>query len=208
MLVGLCGYIGSGKNAVAEMLVKHHGYEQDSFAKSLKDAVSAVFGWPRELLEGNTPESRAWREAPDTWWSDNLQMPVSPRLALQVIGTEVFRGAYNNNIWVASLLRRVGDRNVVVSDVRFPNEIKMIQEFGGHVIWVKRDMPEWANTGMEAALGDEKAIKEMDNLGVHSSEWAWTSSQFDYTIDNDKGLQELQDSISYLVSNVLDAKKS
>ena len=37
MLVGLCGYIGSGKNAVAEMLVKHHGYEQDSFAKSLKD---------------------------------------------------------------------------------------------------------------------------------------------------------------------------
>jgi len=84
----------------------------------------------------------------------------------------------------------------------------MIQEFGGHVIWVKRDMPEWANTGMEAALGNEKAIKEMDNLGVHSSEWAWTSSQFDYTINNDKGLQELQDSISYLVSNVLDAKKS
>ena len=57
MLVGLCGYIGSGKNAVAEMLVKHHGYEQYSFAKSLKDAVSAVFGWPRELLEGNSPES-------------------------------------------------------------------------------------------------------------------------------------------------------
>ena len=208
MLIGVVGLIGSGKGTVADRLEQKHGFRKDSFAKSLKDAVSSMFNWDREMLEGKTDESRAWRETPDTWWSDNLQMPVSPRLALQVIGTEVFRGAYNNNIWVASLLRRVGDRNVVVSDVRFPNEIKMIQEFGGHVIWVKRDIPEWANTGMEAALGNEQAIKEMDNLGVHSSEWAWTSSQFDYTINNDKGLQELQDSISYLVSNVLDAKKS
>ena len=205
MLIGLCGYIGSGKNAVAEMLVKNHGYEQDSFAKSLKDAVSAVFGWPRELLEGNTPDSREWREAPDTWWTEQLEMPVSPRLALQMIGTEVFRGNYHNNIWVASLLRRVGDRKVVVSDVRFPNEIKLIQEYGGKVIWVKRDMPEWANTGMEASLGDENAVMTMQKLGIHSSEWAWTGSQFDYTINNDKGLQELEESTNYLVSNVLDA---
>ena len=205
MLIGLCGYIGSGKNAVAEMLVKNHGYEQDSFAKSLKDAVSAVFGWPRELLEGNTPHSREWREAPDTWWTEQLEMPVSPRLALQMIGTEVFRGNYHNNIWVASLLRRVGDREVVVSDVRFPNEIKLIQEYGGKVIWVKRDMPEWANTGMEASLGDENAVMTMQKLGIHSSEWAWTGSQFDYTINNDKGLQELEESTNYLVSNVLDA---
>ena len=205
MLIGLCGYIGSGKNAVAEMLVKNHGYEQDSFAKSLKDAVSAVFGWPRELLEGNTPDSREWREAPDTWWTEQLEMPVSPRLALQEIGTEVFRGKYHNNIWVASLLRRVGDRKVVVSDVRFPNEIKLIQEYGGKVIWVKRDMPEWANTGMEASIGDENAVMTMQKLGIHSSEWAWTGSQFDYTINNDKGLQELEESTNYLVSNVLDA---
>ena len=205
MLIGLCGYIGSGKNAVAEMLVKNHGYEQDSFAKSLKDAVSAVFGWPRELLEGNTPHSREWREAPDTWWTEQLEMPVSPRLALQVIGTEVFRGKYHNNIWVASLLRRVGDRKVVVSDVRFPNEIKLIQEYGGKVIWVKRDMPEWANTGMEASIGDENAVMTMQKLGIHSSEWAWTGSQFDYTLNNDKGLQELEESTNYLVSNVLDA---
>mgnify|MGYP001232611134 FL=1 len=205
MLIGLCGYIGSGKNAVAEMLVKNHGYEQDSFAKSLKDAVSAVFGWPRELLEGNTPHSREWREAPDTWWTEQLEMPVSPRLALQVIGTEVFRGKYHNNIWVASLLRRVGDRKVVVSDVRFPNEIKLIQEYGGKVIWVKRDMPEWANTGMEASIGDENAVMTMQKLGIHSSEWAWTGSQFDYTLNNDKGLQELEESTNYLVSDVLDA---
>ena len=205
MLIGLCGYIGSGKNAVAEMLVKNHGYEQDSFAKSLKDAVSAVFGWPRELLEGNAPHSREWREAPDTWWTEQLEMPVSPRLALQVIGTEVFRGKYHNNIWVASLLRRVGDRKVVVSDVRFPNEIKLIQEYGGKVIWVKRDMPEWANTGMEASIGDENAVMTMQKLGIHSSEWAWTGSQFDYTLNNDKGLQELEESTNYLVSDVLDA---
>ena len=117
----------------------------------------------------------------------------------------MFRGKYHNNIWVASLLRRVGDRKVVVSDVRFPNEIKLIQEYGGKVIWVKRDMPEWANTGMEASIGDENAVMTMQKLGIHSSEWAWTGSQFDYTLNNDKGLQELEEATNYLVSNVLDA---
>ena len=52
MLIGLVGLIGSGKDTVAEFLVKEHKFQRDSFAKSLKDAVSAIFGWDRELLEG------------------------------------------------------------------------------------------------------------------------------------------------------------
>ena len=69
MLIGLVGLIGSGKDTVAERLVSHHGFVRDSFAKSLKDAVSNIFGWDRNLVEGNTKESRAWREQPDTFCS-------------------------------------------------------------------------------------------------------------------------------------------
>ena len=57
MLIGLVGLIGSGKDTVAERLVSHHGFVRDSFAQSLKDATASIFGWDREMLEGNT-ESR------------------------------------------------------------------------------------------------------------------------------------------------------
>ena len=72
MLIGLVGLIGSGKDTVAERLVSHHGFRRDSFARSLKDAVSNIFGWDRELLEGNTKESRAWREQPDAFGQKSL----------------------------------------------------------------------------------------------------------------------------------------
>ena len=65
MLIGIVGLIGSGKDTVAERLVAQHGYRRDSFAKSLKDAVSSMFNWDRESLEGKTDESRQWREQPD-----------------------------------------------------------------------------------------------------------------------------------------------
>ena len=72
MLIGLVGLIGSGKDTVAERLVSHHGYVRDSFAKSLKDATASIFGWNREMVEGNTKESREWREQPDAFWSEHL----------------------------------------------------------------------------------------------------------------------------------------
>ena len=59
-IIGICGFIGSGKDTAADYLVNFHGFRRDSFAATLKDAVGAVFGWDRELLEGRTKEARAW----------------------------------------------------------------------------------------------------------------------------------------------------
>jgi hypothetical protein len=94
MLIGLVGLIGSGKDTVAERLVSHHGFRRDSFARSLKDAVSSIFGWDRNLVEGNTKESRAWREQPDAFWSEKFGREVTPRWVLQYFGTEVCRGNF------------------------------------------------------------------------------------------------------------------
>ena len=54
MLIGVVGLIGSGKGTVSDRLVEQHGYQKDSFAKSLKDAVASMFNWDRNLLEGDT----------------------------------------------------------------------------------------------------------------------------------------------------------
>ena len=65
MIIGICGLIGSGKDTTADYLVNVHQYRRDSYASTLKDVVSAVFGWPRDMLEGRTKHSREWREQVD-----------------------------------------------------------------------------------------------------------------------------------------------
>ena len=72
MIIGLIGFIGSGKGTAADILVKNHYFNKLSFADAVKDATSAIFGWPRHLLEGDTDESRAWREQKDERWSERV----------------------------------------------------------------------------------------------------------------------------------------
>ena len=194
MLIGIVGLIGSGKDTVAEHLVTQHGYTRDSFAKSLKDAVSAMFNWDREMLEGNTESSRHWREQPDTFWSEKFGKPVTPRWVLQHFGTEVMRGNMYDAIWVDSCIGRYKGQNTVISDTRFPNEVKKIREHGGIIILVKRgDDPEWFTNYVEGNI---------EPTGIHSSEYAWAKEEFDYVIENNGTKEQLSAKIDeLLVSN-------
>ena len=188
MIIGVCGFIGSGKDTIADYLVNFHEFRRESFADSLKDSVAAVFGWDRTMLEGRTKESREWREQIDPWWAERLAMPtLTPRWVLQYWGTEVCRKTFHDDIWIASLenkLRKSKD-NIVVSDVRFPNEIKAIKNLGGMIVWVQRGaLPEWYDRALQANAGSNVAINEMKIRKVHASEWAWIGSDFDAILDN------------------------
>jgi len=203
MIIGVCGFIGSGKDTIADFLVNFHEFRRDSFAATLKDAVASVFGWDRELLEGRTKEARAWREQVDPWWAERLNMPgLTPRLVLQLWGTEVCRKSFHDDIWIASLenkLRSSHD-NIVVSDCRFPNEIKAIKQAGGRVVWVKRgDEPVWYSTAKRANSGDVMAQQRLADFKIHASETAWIGTEFDAVIDNNGTLDNLYDQIKNLV---------
>ena len=203
MIIGICGFIGCGKDTVANYLVGFHGYRRDSFAGALKDAVATVFGWDRELLEGITPEARKWREQVDTWWAERLRMPhLTPRWVLQYWGTEVCRQGFHDDIWIASLENRLARRkdDTVISDVRFPNEVKAIKEAGGEVWWVQRgSLPNWYNAGKLASDGDATAIQKLANEGVHISEWAWLQTEFDQVIPNNSTVEHLYAKVTGLV---------
>jgi len=203
MIIGVCGFIGSGKDTIADYLVGFHGYRRDSFAGTLKDAVAAVFGWDRELLEGRTPEARAWREQVDAWWAKRLNMPnLTPRWVLQYWGTEVCRRAFHDDIWIAALEARLSRRsdNTVISDVRFPNEITSIRNAGGKIVWVKRGiLPYWYDSAVAANHQVQSAVAYLQAQGVHISETAWVGTQFDYEIDNNGTIDELYTNIKNLV---------
>ena len=203
MIVGFVGFIGSGKDTAADYLVNFHGFRRDSFANTLKDAVSAVFGWDRTLLEGRTTEAREWREQRDDWWSERLGRDITPRWILQYWGTEVCRQGFHDDIWIASLenkMRKTKD-SIVISDVRFPNEIKAIHNAGGQVIWVQRgELPSWHIMAAKANNGDTFAAEKLKALGVHASETAWVGGDIDHIVNNDGTIDDLFSQIKALVS--------
>jgi hypothetical protein len=194
MIIGLCGFAGSGKGTLADILVENHNFRKISFATKLKDVASVMFGWDRDLLEGITDESRAWREEIDEYWSNELEQEVTPRIVLQIFGTDCVRNNLHNNIWVSIVKKTLIDNpdvNWVIPDIRFPNEVDVIQQLNGSVWWIKRgELPDWYRT---AAVDNEIGSNDMltKYSEVHESEYKWINTQFDNIIENDSSIEEL-----------------
>lgn len=215
MVIGIVGFIGSGKDTIADYLVNEHNFIRESFAGTLKDAVASVFGWDREAVEGRTKEAREWREKVDPWWAARLNMPdLTPRLVLQLWGTEVGRQAFHNEIWIASLenkLRKTSG-NVVITDCRFPNEVQSIKNVGGKVIRVVRGPePKWYRTAEIVNAGPannnswERYKILLDSYNIHASETSWVGLDFDAVIENNGTLEDLYFSIRDQVLNLPDS---
>ena len=209
MIIGILGSIGSGKNTAAKHLVQEHGYRQDSFASVLKDLLSAMLGWDRELLEGITEESRQWREQVDIWWASKLGIPhFTPRFAMQNIGTDVLRQHFNNNIWVLTLEKRIVEsenKNIVISAVRFKNEYYMLKDHGAKFLYVEKELPAWFdvaksyNAIQNPSEEDLQPVIDSGLINVHRSEWDWVGLPHDEIILNTKDLKHLYDSVDNFV---------
>ena len=215
MIIGLVGWIGSGKNTVAEVFADKHEYKKDSFAAPLKDATANIFNWPRNTLEGDTDHSRHFRECVDPYWASKLNIKnFTPRLALQIVGTELFRDHFHHKIWLDSLEHRYianGQKPTVITDCRFRNELAFVKQMGGFTIRVKRgDDPHWTDLAKQAQQGDEFAIQQLSDIGIHASEWDHTGVLVDFIIENNGTLEQLHDKINSVVkvlSNVKDKKR-
>lgn len=142
MLIGIKGKIGVGKDTVGDYLQLKYKFKKVSFSAPLKQIVSIITGWPIELLLGNTPESREFRET-----VVHSDFNLTGRQLLQNIGTNVFRDNFDKDIWIKVSkreIKRLLDQgiNVVITDVRFGNESQMIQELGGKIWKISRETKE------------------------------------------------------------------
>lgn len=209
MIVGFIGFIGAGKDTAADFLVNSHGFRRDSFANTLKDAVSNIFRWDRTLLEGRTKESREWREQVDEWWSTRLNIPhLTPRWVLQNFGTNVCRNAFHDDIWIASLENKIRNTrdNIVITDVRFPNELTAIKNSGGLIVRIKRGTdPEWVQAAIDFNKGPNNnhkwalGRKALEDRNIHASEYSWVGAEVDYEITNDSTLENLFAQLEHLL---------
>ena len=200
-IIAIAGFIGSGKDTAAEYLINNHNFTKLSFAGSLKDAVSAVFGWDRVLLEGETLESRQWREQIDPWWAERLDMPnLTPRWVLQYWGTEVCRQGFHPDIWVASLENKIlkCEGNIVITDARFANELNVVKKLNGKLIRIERgELPSWYD---DAVKFNQRTEGYLPPQGVHASEYSSVGLEYDCYLANNGTKEDLFASLNLIIN--------
>ena len=211
-IISVSGFIGSGKDSVADYLITEHGFKRVSFASSLKDAVAAIFSWDRAMLDGLTPESREWRDQIDPWWAKRLKIKaLTPRWVLQQWGTEVCRLHFHMDIWVASLENQIRSRtdDIVITDSRFKNELKSIKSIQGTTVRVHRGPePEWYkaaadyNRGPDGNTGWAIGKAVLDRNHVHASEYSSVGLKYDYHLSNDDTLEALYGKVDTILSQL------
>jgi len=135
-IIGVTGRKRHGKDVVADYLVKAYGYKKHAFAYPIKNAVHELFGFNNRQLYGDL------KEVKDEFWG------VTPRVIFQYLGTDVFRIGIQkiiphieDNFWIKNMERYINsnsDSNIVISDIRFQNEVDLIKKMGGYIIRIIR----------------------------------------------------------------------
>lgn len=168
MIIGLSGVARSGKDTVADHLIKNYDFVKVSFADPIREALIRLD--PTISVAGNYL-SLATAVRLIGWEELKAESPDIREL-MQRMGTEVGREMFYNNIWVDAALNRVKPgTNVVIADVRYPNEVEAIKAAGGKVWRIERPGVGPANQ--------------------HPSETALVGYNFEYRIDNKGTLEDL-----------------
>jgi hypothetical protein len=133
MIVALCGKKGVGKSTAANYLISNGWYEV-SFAKILKDIVSIMFDLDRTLLDGESAAARHWRETTNLYWTDVFNENITPRILLQRVGCAL-KDNFHSELWcfilnkdISKILYDNKNANIVISDLRFPDEASFIKQ--------------------------------------------------------------------------------
>lgn len=192
MLIGICGRARSGKDTFAKMLgealfdATGQRYVLMAYGNELKLRVQRDFDLSFDQLWGDDKEleDKRYPKKDGGFWSG--------REILQFMGTECFR-AVDNNFWVKQLFDKIDEKeyeNVIITDVRFPNEADPVVDKKGFVIKIVRS----------------------DRQSIHGTTHASETSMDNYErseiieIINDGDLNDLRVAANQLVKSILEGK--
>lgn len=182
MLLGLCGYAGCGKDTAAQVLIDEFHFQRVAFADPIKQALLALDPYvPGE--DGSFVRLSDFSEGQE--WSAVKEDPEVRRL-MQIIGTEVGRNLFDPDIWVklaeAKLASTLSVGHTVVTDVRFPNEARLIRKQGGQLVRITRP--------------------DFGPVNEHVSDRASENWTYDHQIENDGDIDQLYQKFRELVANL------
>ena len=179
-IIGITGFAGHGKSSIANIIMNEYPNQwvTISSGSALKDVVSVLFDWPRIMLEGDTVESRQFRETNDPYWANKLGKDWTPRKALQWLGTDIIRNQLSYNFWIDITLKKIESLpeniNVLIPDVRFRNEIDAIKKANGSIWRVGLgELPSWFKQWELVNNSHNADPKGIIPDNIHSSEYEW-----------------------------------
>lgn len=203
-ILGISGLARSGKDTCADIIVKNYGYVKIAFADKIKRICRDLYGFSYEQLWGPSE----LRDMPDYRYpNDNGYL--TPRLALQLCGTEFGRTCYKD-IWTNDVFKTIEElknaindcqsvkyypqcgiieieifdfpKGVVIPDCRFLSELECIKNNGGKIIRIKKDI---INKHTHKSENDASLLDD---------------SCFDYIINNNGTLEELEEQINVILN--------
>lgn len=183
MIIAICGLKRSGKNTTGDYIVQNYGYKDYAFAKPIKEACSILFDWSLDYMEDH-------KEEIDERWG------VSPRQALQYLGTEdfqynfpskypLFKEKVGRAFWVKKFeyeLEKNKNENYVITDFRFKHEHEILRKYNAVTIKI-------VNPNVEAT-------------DIHESEKYVNEVNTDLTLYNEGTKEDLYKQIDRIMSYI------
>jgi len=156
-IVLISGKLQSGKNTAAEYIKtlledKGKSVKTDLFAKSVKDGCKEDFKKLAEVLNTFVDDIltselfsseicinilRKLRISDENWYENKTDIT---RVLLQIYGTDIFRKRVSIDYWVDDFIKRIANKKcdyLLVTDVRFLNEIEGIFKSGHEIITIR-----------------------------------------------------------------------
>jgi len=224
MILGLSGKALSGKDTTADYLIEKHGWcGKAALAENLKRACMKIFGMSEKQVFTQSGKSSlltppviltfmdiqsilSWmRKTHDISLSNKSIMDfecflgrvlTTPREVLQFVGTDIMR-TFEPNYHTEVIFRSIEpEKNLIITDVRFPNEAKSVLDNGGCLVRINRDF-------------SLRAKKNPNISDTHSSETAlddWTD--WSYILDNNsEDLETLYNKIDIMLEDIKNANR-
>lgn len=219
-LIGLGGALRAGKDAVGDHLVDKHGFQKLGMSDALNEALLVLNPW---IISPHYARPLRYQELHDLVGYVEAKKNPEVRRLLQVLGTEVGRKMISEDVWVGIAERKISrllgsGQSVVITAMRFPNEIEMLDRLGGFSVWVERDAerrveglatggvlrtPEKVLTPVSGAC-----VSAESTISTHASENSVDKSMFEYFLSNNGSLEELYSKTDALLDDFTHDEKS
>lgn len=179
-LIGLGGYAYAGKDAFADVLEKNLGWYKTYMSKALRESLEVLNPIvDMDFYTGSVKITR-FKDIVDLLGYEKAKENREVRALLQRMGTEVGRKMFSEDFWLDLCFKDAvkqleAGRNVVITGIRYPNELFAIQSLSGTSVWITRP--------------ENHAVNE------HSSDNSLTPEDFDYTFKNEGTLEDLETTV-------------
>lgn len=193
-VIGLHGKPRSGKDTVANYLIKKLNLKRYGPSVRVKDTTAAMFNIPRNYLDDD-----AKKDEYDPFWK------MTYREMAQKVGKESSRDVFGDNFWMQHVGRELlvieeinklfpgGCNGIVLADIRYASEIQWIEEnTNGIVAYIIRDdLPESSGKGhpAENGLPIELADIVINNNGTIDDLYKQVDREFLLNNEKPKSLQ-------------------